>query len=298
MAGKIQVAAIGSAPASQDEFQIYTAKPDVRFLSRAVQPPSQVYVSVGDDIVVGCASSQAGETVTVSYRLLRFDGELVLGQFAVHPNSDRSLAVYHESLAEGFLLSVSCKAAVATTRGQTFVRVFLTDPALGQGQPSYMLMADYVTTAMAPAHPNGRVLTPVEGPGAIVGYSFGNPPPGGVFTISVPTNARWRPISVYAKLTTDATAGNRFVEARLITNLLLVWTANAYQGIPPSTVCDFAMAPISANSAISTTRANAPIPPDARMLGGDSIGVGTAGAGAADQWSQVEIAVEEWIDNG
>ena len=155
---------LGSQP-DTDNFQVYTQRPVVRFLKQGVQPPSQVYVTASDNIQVGCASSQVNEAVTITYRLLRADGELIEGQFIVHPPADRSIKVYSEDLAEGFLLSVSCKAAVATTRGQTFVRVFLTHPELGAGQPSYMLMADYVTTAMAPAHPNGRVLAPSEGPG-------------------------------------------------------------------------------------------------------------------------------------
>jgi len=294
---KIPVAAIGAAPASADEFQIYTARPDVRFLSRGVQPPSQVYVSVGDDIVVGCASSVANETVTVSYRLLRFDGELVLGQFALHPKSDRSLTVYSESLAEGFLLSVSCKAAAATTRGQTFVRVFLTDPAFGPGQPSYMLMADYVTTAMAPAHPNGRVLAPTEGPGNIRSVAIAAPGAGADFGAPVPVNARWRLISAEALLTTSAAAGVRTALLDIQVPGGGVFVCPPQQNQNPS-VGQFYYAHSIVQYAGSVAIGNFwAVSPGIILPTGGAIVSVTLNIGLADQWSNIILMVEEWLDN-
>src|SRR5579864_5722224 len=93
---------------------------------KRLPPPSAVYITVDDVLRAAAASSQANEVVTISYRWIRAaDGKLDYGQFTIAPASDRSLKVQDQPLAEGFLLSVSCKAAVATTRGQTFVRLFL-----------------------------------------------------------------------------------------------------------------------------------------------------------------------------
>jgi hypothetical protein len=283
--------------APEEPFQIFTKKPDVRFLSRGVQPPSQVYVSVGDDIVVGGASSVAGETVTFSYRLLRFDGELVLGQFQLALPADRSLKVYRESLAEGFLLSVSCKAAAATTRGQTFVRVFLTDPALGAGQPSYMLMADYVTTAMAPAHPNGRVLSPPEGPGNLKAFIVGAPAPGADWQLTVPTNARWRIETVRADLATSAAAGNR------TPRLFFGYggpSSGSYAPIAsqaPGTSFTYAAANTTEYNTPASLTSAWPLPANLVLLAGMTIQSTTIGLDAADQWSGIAVYVEEWLDN-
>ena len=283
----------------EDAFAIQSAKPLVRFLTEAVQPPSIVYVNADDDIVVGAASSQAGEIVTFSYRLLKADGDIVLGQFTVSPANDRSVKVYRESLAEGFLLSVSCQAAVATTRGQTFARVFVNTPALGPGRPSYMLMADYVTTAMAPAFPNGRQLAPVEGPGFIRLLNVNNPAAGLDWSLTVPTNARWRVQSVVASFQASIAVASRFPLIELV-----VASGASFVGLCPLSVTatkqvQGTWAPgigIGSDAAIHMT---APLPGDG-VLTSQGIGViqsNTFGIDAADQWSFITVTVEEWLDN-
>jgi hypothetical protein len=297
MGKKIPVVALGSPPPSADEFQIYTAKPDVRFLSKAVQPPSQVYVDVGDDIVVSAASSQVNEAVTVSYRLLRFDGELVLGQFQIRPPSNRSVITYQESLAEGFLLSVSCKANIATTRGQTFVRIFLTDPALGSGQPSYMLMADYVTTQMAPATPGGRVLSPAEGPGWSRSLSFASPGAGNPWIVSVPLNARWRIKNFFATFGTDGVAGNRSIGVAILQNGLFTYGALATQVQGPSLNVSYCGAALTPHTGAVAGISQLPIPPDLTLLGNDKIESLMFTFDPGDLWTTQNFAVEEWLDN-
>lgn len=287
---------LGATPEA-DDFQVYSLKPAVRFLSKGVQPPSQVYVTTNDDIIAGCATSATGEVVTVSYRLLRADGELILGQFQVRPANDRSVSVHQESLAEGFLLSVSCKASVATTRGVTFARLFLSNPSLGQGQPSYMLMADYVTTAMAPAHPNGRNLAPVEGPGAPKTYQatlFGG---GALFQLSVPANARWKVIDGWAQYLTDATPGNRTMSYSMTSsgNLVYQTQANAVQA--PSTSVIYAAAQLPSFAPPTAGLLTIPLPPGQIFLFGDFIQSQVIGSAGGDGFSQVNFAVEEWLDN-
>lgn len=293
---KLVVTAPGQTP-SPDDFVLYTATPDIRFLKQGVQPPSQVYVDVGDDIVVGCASSLAGERVTISYRLLRADGQLVLGQFTVAPAADRSIKVYSESLAEGFLLSVSCKAAAATTRGQTFVRVFLTDPSLGAGQPSYMLMADYVTTAMAPAHPNGRVLAPVEGPGQPRNIAVANPAPGADWQQAVPLNARWKVRSLTATLATSAAVANRLPGLALFTAGNPIYNSYADKVQPASQLCQYGASAITQYLSPSPLVGSMCLPPESVQRAGDLIESGTLNLQAGDQWQGIFIAVEEWLDN-
>lgn len=287
---------LGSQP-DTDNFQVYTQRPVVRFLKQGVQPPSQVYVTASDNIQVGCASSQVNEAVTITYRLLRADGELIEGQFIVHPPADRSIKVYSEDLAEGFLLSVSCKAAVATTRGQTFVRVFLTHPELGAGQPSYMLMADYVTTAMAPAHPNGRVLAPSEGPGNRRQILTSVPGPGSTWLATVPANARWIVRAFVASLTTDAVAGNRYIFTEVFASALIAFAGGADKVQAPSITCQYSGAPLTPNLSPVAVIGMLPLPPDLLMLAGDQIGTGSVGIDPGDQWSAASLDVEEWLDN-
>jgi hypothetical protein len=278
---------------------IRTAKPSVRFLSQAVQPPSQVYVESTDVLRVAAASSQAGESLTVSYRLLLPNGEIVMGQSATTVTSDRALNIHDEPLAEGFLLSVSCKAAAATTRGQTFARIFLTDPVLGAGQPSYMLMADYVTTRMAPAHPNGRVLAPSEGPGFMRSILVANPPPATDWLLTVPTNARWRPTSAISVLTNDANVGNRTVAALVGVNGSSTFLSAATENHPANQQSQFTF---SAGLSFVVPVAGAfqlPWPANHFLVSATAgyMQAFTTGYQAGDQWSAIRVCVEEWLDN-
>jgi hypothetical protein len=294
---KPPVAPLGADTQTASDFTIISRAPAVRFLSRGVQPPSSVYVGVNDDLIVGCATSQTGETVTISYRLLRTDGLIILGQFTVSPPNTRAVTTHIESLAEGFLLSVSCKAAVATTRGQTFLRVFLSDPALGGGQPSYMLMADYVTTQFAPAHPNGRVLAPSEGPGSTRTVTGTVPGAGFAPSLNVPLNARWRIKIIQATLTTSAVAGNRQVQLNLFINGTFITPGPPEVNVPPSNTSFCFCTPVRTVPIQTPAVQWLALPDGMIMLGADQISFLTASLSGTDQWSAITTSVEEWLDN-
>lgn len=265
---------------------------------KRLAPPSPLYVTVDDALVAGVASSQSNEVVTIAYRLLRAaDAKPVVLEFTVAPGSNRTIKVEKRQLTEGFLLSVSCKAAVATTRGQTFVRLFLNPSAAGAGQPGLMMMADYVTTAMAPGYPNGRTVTPVEGPGARKGVQNAAPGIGLNWIVNVPVNARWRIDTLSAALTTDATAGNRTVQMVFtVGGLFNTYAFPAEAVVAPSSVMNYQF---------SKTRTVSPavnfswgaLPEGVVLLGGDFIGVNVGNMGLGDIWGFQNLAVEEWLDN-
>lgn len=297
MSGKNPIARLGDPPPQADEFKVYTVKSYVKFLLRGVQPPSAVYVDPNDVLQVGCASNQSSEVVTVSYRLLRADGELILGQFQLFPLAFRAIVTKQEPLAEGFLLSVSCKAAVATTRGQTFVRVFLTDSSLGAGQPSYMLMADYVTTAMAPAHPNGRVLAPSEGPGWYhTAFGFTNI---GVATASasVPLNARFRIQAGNFVGQTDAVVGNRTAQLSIIVGGTIGWSVVCPTFQTASQVITYYYGGVQVRDTINLAIGNLALPLNMTLLANDQIQVRLANPDAGDTIASAGVAIEEWLDN-
>jgi hypothetical protein len=271
----------------------------ITWQTKRLPPPGGLYVSPDDNLVVAAASSQTNEVVTVNYRLLRAaDGVVVPGQFTIAPANDRTLKTLTQHLCEGFLLSCSCKAAVATTRGQTFARVFLGAGAFGTSQPSYMLMADYVTTAMAPAHPNGRQLAPVEGPGwlrSVFGTNFGG---SSIWRLTVPANTRWRLFSGISTVHTDVTPGNRTLFIDISDTNGSVWDTEAnavvaagrdtslsltaiYFPQPPGLANDFSMV----------------IPPSIVLLAGTQVTASMSFVGAGDSYGVPLFSVEEWIDN-
>jgi len=268
---------------------------------RRLPPPSSLYVTVDDVLRVAAATSQANEVVTVSYRLIRAaDGKLVYGQLTIAPANTRVLKVVDNPLAEGFLLSVSCKAAVATTRGQTFVRLFLNPKILGPGQPGFMFMADYVTTAMAPGFPNGRTIAPSEGPGWMRAISVGLPGAGNDWILNVPTNTRWRLQGVRAALQADATVGNRNVTLVANSSGFLAWQALAPAAQVAGQGITYSWAPGLFTGVSTTYGIAATAIPYGHILTSantDSVQTVTLGMDVGDQWQGIIVSVEELLDN-
>ncbi len=268
---------------------------------KRLPPPSSLYITPDDQLVIAAASSLTNEVVTLNYRLLRAaDGVIVRGQITVAPPNTRAVQVNQQQLAEGFILSASVRAALATTRGQTFVRVFLGAGPFGSGEPSYMLMSDYATTAMAPAHPNGRQVSPVEGPGLPTTYSIGTVFGQGISVI-IPANARWRVLELTGRFTASAVAGTRYLQL-----LMPVFTDNnvalpiiATVAASTSVVCSWVAKGGNFNDTLGGYQQ--PLPADLYLSGNTlsttQLAVLVTGIQSGDLWSHVAILVEEWLDN-
>ena len=267
---------------------------------KRLPPPSPLYVTTDDVLRCSAATSQAQEVVTVNYRLLRAqDAKLVFGQFTVSPSTSRAALSKGVPLTEGFLLSVSLSAAVATTRGQTFVRLILNPSALGVGQPAQMLASDYVTTAMAPGYPNGRQLSPVEGPGFLRALTITGISAGHDWTISMPSNTRWRVQTIYAVLSTSGTAGNRLPQLFFGIGANNVDQIPAPAAIPASTLAQISWQAGGSVESDTEPSYNSPLPNNLIIASQASANIAsnTVGIQAADQWASVSIWVEEWLDN-
>jgi hypothetical protein len=266
---------------------------------KRLAPPSPLYVTVDDVLRVSAATSQANEVVTVSWRLLRAaDGVIVYGQGTVQPASNRSVAVQDFPLAEGFLLSVSCKAAVAATVGATFVRLFLNPKALGAGQPGFMLMSDYATTQISSGFPNGRITAPTEGPGGLTEVPVTSPAAGADWTLAIPTNALWRVMSIFSILVASGAAGNRVPMIRFNfaggarffrTGTTVPIIANANLAVVAG--------PGNAFVGDATNTLELSFPAGLKVRAGDAIASETAGLLAGDQYSAIAVRVEDYLEN-
>lgn len=285
-------------PGDPADFTPAGAPAVVTWSMKRLDPPSALYVTVDDVLRIAAASSQTNEVVTVTTRLLRaLDGKFVVQQFTIQPGSNRAVVTKDNALTEGFLISASCQASVATTRGQTFVRLMLTPSAAGKGQPAQMLMADYVTTAIAPGYPNGRIVSPQEGPGWVHSLFQAAPGTGNQWTFTVPSNARWKPTCIFSSLVTNGAAGNRFPSLAINVGGIEVYIGLAEQAVPAGTTALWFASKTRNAPAATLPDIWVPIPADLVNLAGDSLGSFTIGMNAGDAWTGPQIAVEEWLDN-
>lgn len=259
--------------------------------------PNFLYVDTTDVLRIAAATSQSGETITVNYRQILKDRTLKRGQFTISPAADRAVHTQDESLAEGFLISVSCKAAAATSRGQTFARIFLTDSVIGLGQPSLMMMADYVTTRMAGSWPTGRILAPIEGPGWFHSVSVSAPVAGLDWSYSVPSNARMRIGYARASLVCSASPSNRAVAMAFSLGGTVSFVGYAETDETAGGIVNYTFSPVRNVIANRSDALWVPVPANAVMLGGDFIESTTSGLLGGDVWGSIAIGVEEWLDN-
>jgi hypothetical protein len=184
----------------------------VSFETKYVSPPSEVYVTVNDAIVLCCWNSAVGAELVVHWRILRADGEIIRETQVVTPTSDRSFNSFQWSVPEGFLLSLHVSpTGVEVKRGQMWVIVGIGSPPGNLVTYYQLLLADYTESGGDLGWPGGRIQSSVEGPGYLTTALINPPAAGQPIIVQPPTNARWRFIGAVFTLTTDAVAGNRDV---------------------------------------------------------------------------------------
>jgi hypothetical protein len=300
----------------------------VSFLFNQVAPPSNVYLQRDDVVLVSGVSSAAGESITVQGRLLlpyavaagqpdqgRGPGEAgapIIGPGIIVPfqntfalGTGLNSAKLVIAQTEGYLLSMSVFANQATQRGQTFVRAWLNRGAQNIISPNayYLLFADYCTTIGAVGYPIGRVINPVEGPGFIQQYAPSNPAAGADFSVSSSPTGRIRLQTLLAKLVTSATAGNRVVGFTMAmsspagvafriqdTNPIAASTTVFYNLVQGSNL-------VRGGGAIGT-EVDIVLPAPTPWVGRTSITLAsvTQGLLAGDQWSNIILETEEWME--
>ena len=273
----------------------------VSFLFSGVQPPSNLYITRDDQLVILAASSLTNETVTVNVRLLEPGGRIQDNQFKIFPANTRTVISQTNPLAVGYLLSLSVLSAQATTRGQTFVRCFINRGAYGTGQPGQMLFADYVTQFLSSGYPNGRILAPTEGPGLVYTPTIANPGAGADWQINVPTNARWRVRGWNGLFTASAAVASRDVSFRVIYSGNFIFDASGLVAITASQAVNVTGVPLTPWTELLATEIIVPMPVDLVItptLGNTvNISVLTANLQAGDTWTFIGLLVEEWLDN-
>ena len=271
--------------------------PSVTFGLEKIGPPSTLYIGRDDQLVMGVIVVNLGDGVIFNYRLMNTAGIILAGQFTVTPTAAGALTLLPQVLSEGYLLSLTARASGTQQRGLTFARVWINRGNPNNANASRTLFADYCTISAPVGWPDGRYIYPTEGPGALQVIHPANPAAGTDWSQGVTNNQRWKVRSLNATLTTSATVANRQPQIILTDtagDVLFTGVPNA--NIPATTVAAVTASPVSSPGNLIATDITVPLPGDTVLPATFFIKSLTVGIQVADQWSNIFILVESWID--
>jgi len=309
-------------PLQPGEFMGASSPNAVSWAFDGIDPPAGLYVQRDDTLVLEAFSTTV-DLVTVTARLLLpmpsrggqpSDGvqgqpatpapggaNIVTIQRTLVPGTSGLFASVVIPLAEGYLLSIAVTAATPIQRGITFVRAFLARNAITNAITfpitNYVLFADYVSSLSPTGWPAGRTIYPTEGPGNLRTAVVGSPGAGSDWQITVPSGVRWRVQSLNAQLAIVNSGTPRVVRlkvADVATHLL--WQAAAQQAGAVNTTVQLSACSGQVTSTIDTTTLNVCLPSPLMMATGATLTSSTINIVGSDQWSNIALQVEEWLD--
>lgn len=184
--------------------------PLVNFQTEGVFPPSAVYVSPDDSIVMLVRNPTTDVTLHLSIRMLTPQGEVkATHQDFIVPKGAGNATPCTLPPSEGFLLSATVYAPVVS-RGQCFVKVFLAQgPVVTDATLGALLCQGYVSDDDRLGYPQSPTESSLNGRGWVHGVVFASTPFVDNWSIAVPDGARWNLKSVSASVTVSAAPGNR-----------------------------------------------------------------------------------------
>lgn len=302
---------------------VQSAPPNlITFSCEDVEPPSTLYVQRDDILLISGIALNNGESLNVTARFLpatpQVTGQPASGEGTApapvkSPGAQpiitvmASLAmpvagtVYTLSIpfSEGYLLGIGITAGFATSRGQTFARGFLHRGTVGAtaAVASIALFGDYATTQFAVGWPASRLMFPSESTGLRANVPVSSPGAGADWGYTTVTNTRTKLLHWNAQLVTSATVANRIVRATIKDpGGVLTWQGLPSSVIPASTTAQVSAGPGANLSTVDATTVNVNLPGDTFIFGHGQLAVSTLNLQAGDQWSNVNIALEQWID--
>jgi hypothetical protein len=271
----------------------------VDFLSKGVQPPSNVYIGKDDCLFITTYSSIANLRIDVRGRILLASGRATVFEFSNVPNSNRTENTVLFALGEGWMLNVAAfLGSGSCKRGQCYVVIGLAQGKETSNFKHTIIAQGYVGTQVNQAWPGNRLEQPTEGAGVIRRVPGTNPSAGQEIAETVPTGARWRLLSLFAALVTNVNVANRRPVFLLgDAGSLTFFNASAPAVQAASLTTFYCLAPgLGFESAPDTSRVNVGIPVSMMLGAGYHIDTLTTNLQAGDDWGAPSMLVEEWIE--
>jgi hypothetical protein len=261
--------------------------------------PFQFLVTGIDHLRVRAWCSTAGVVLAIDQRFGLLEGPVQASGDTLICGSDRNARTKDITLAAGYVLNLVVRAESGSPRvGQCYVTI---DVIRGTGPAAIVLgqmVGGYVTASQGLAWPGTPIRTSLEGPGyetTIATYSAMGV---GFIETAVPTNARWRPSSVYAQYNAFLGGPNRRFQVYLFDpshNVLsLVEQPGSLAGGSNGVMTWARGYPVAGD--LAAGYGIAPLPVDLLMVGGETIFYLCPTWIAGDVIQALLITATEWLE--
>lgn len=267
-----------------------------------VATPFQYVLTGEDNLRVTVINSVANVIVKIRGRMLVQETDAVQAiALDVVPVATGGETVRELPLGAGVLLNLHARASQQSVqRGQMFVQIEIIRGAGTAAETLATLLSGYVGSWGGRAWPGSALEAPDEGPGVIrtIAGALGSGVMGAA--IDVPIYTRWKILSAFTSLTTDATPGTRrvlFVAEQQ--GLIVVESQTSIDQAPTTGAnhCWMPACPQPLNSGVVFGQGGLPTE---LFLTNLNFGVPsrvygfTAGGAAGDSWTPMQLLVEEW----
>jgi hypothetical protein len=199
-------------------------------------------------------------------------------------------------LSEGFLLNITVSGGPGTASRQTYCIVALCRGTLGAPVSHAILIAGYLTQTTLLGWPGGPIQSPLEGPGRVYRVIVADPAAGAEIIITVPNGYRWRFSSLCATFQTSATVGNRVPHFAIDDGAYVCYRVSGATGQAASLTYTYCFSGYQVSGSVSPALVNVPAPPHLVLAAGHRIRTLTTGLDASDQYKNIYLLVEEWIE--
>lgn len=219
----------------------------------------------------------------------------------LRPTADRAVNTWQYKFGEGVLLSLALRVQdPGVYPGSIHAQVGIIQGFGAAAQGMGTLIQDWPSSTYTPAWRASQARQSVEGLGNVRRIIGSNPATGAEHSETVPTGALWELLAFWSRLTTSATAGNRYV-----TFILDDGTDVIHQVAPALTLStvdsgDFHYAEDGGQAwglsySTGNYRLNAPLPVGLLLRPGYRFRTLTTSLAVGDEWDTCYYAVREWL---
>ncbi len=256
--------------------------------------PSDALYVMPDDFLVVQSNASATASLTLQWRILRPDGEVIVSQETLTCFGRAGANLFKRPLTFGLLLSVSVvEAAFVPFDEFVYVSVGIFRGALASANRFQTLVGGYITFAEGISYPKTGYHEQTEGIGNQVAYNMGTPAAGADLSYTIPGQSLFQVNSIVATLTTNATVANRQVQLVIDDSANLFFLSPQGVAQAASLAWQYGFAPYPFSTLQFGAQQLIHMSNVGKLGGAVRVRTITTGLQAGDQWSLARINGEQ-----